>query len=254
LFLVGVEPPGEPLRPGEWAWVTLYWRAAEPPLEAPLERLGVYGRDNALVGSQKNYHGGGTYPASEWPADSIVRERLGAQVEQDLAAPVVLRLLLRIADEREPVEVARVKAVPAAWPEAGGKAADFGGQISLVAADFEPAVVAPGTAVTVTMRWRVDEAPGRVLTTFVHLGDPTQAPVAQVDGPPLGGDYPATYWEAGELFDDRFVLTLPEGLPPGNYPLQLGLYDPQNGRRLPVTIDGAGQAQDVYALGTVTVR
>jgi hypothetical protein len=104
------------------------------------------------------------------------------------------------------------------------------------------------------MRWRVDEAPGRALTTFVHLGDPTQAPVAQVDGPPLGGDYPATYWEAGELFDDRFVLTLPEGLPPGNYPLQLGLYDPQNGRRLPVTIDGAGQAQDVYALGTVTVR
>ncbi len=255
LSLVAVEPPEDEVRPGDWAWVTLYWRAEQNPTTPPLERLGLYGRANAHVGTQKNYHGGGTFPATEWPPGQVIRERLGAQVDADLAAPVALRFLLRIADDQEPLEIARVKAVPASWPEPSGEPlANFDGQLTLLQAEFEPKEAAPGTAVEADLRWVVHQAPGRDLQMFLHLGDPAQPPLVQSDAPPLGGDYPARYWAAGEVIEDHLVLPLPAELAPGTYPLQVGLYDPQDGRRLPVTMDGRRQPHDVFPLGDLIVR
>ncbi len=252
--IVAVEPRTEVVRPGEWAWVDLYWRAAETLQHAPLERLGLYGRENALVGRQLYYHGGGTFPANQWPAGQIVKDRVGVQLFDDAILPAQLRLLMRIDENRDPVEIARVKAVPRRWPQAGDSLlATFGNGIDLTATSITPVSMSPGSELVVDVQWKINNAPGSEYTTFVHLGDPAQAPLAQGDGPALGGDYPSGLWAAGEVIDDRYVLTLPEDLAPGSYPVHIGFYDPQSGARLPVEVGGEPQPHHAYLIGTVTV-
>ena len=76
-------------------------------------------------------------------------------------------------------------------------------------------------------------------TVFVHLLGPfnpaTGGPVwAQHDGQPLGGQYPTHSWLTGRVVKDRHVLTLPPDMPPGEYQVEVGLYDLASGMRLPV--------------------
>ncbi len=252
--LLAVDPQTSELGPGEWAWVDLYWRAADPPADPPYERLGLYGREGALAGSQRNYHGGGTFPANLWPAGQIVKDSVAVQLAPDARLPAQLRLLLRIDDAYEPLEIARFKAVPAVWPQASGAAlARFGGQIELMDATIAPGTASPGSEVIADVQWRVVDAPRKELTTFFHLGDPSQAPLAQGDGPALSGDYPLNLWADGEVINDRYALTLPEEIAPGRYPLHIGFYDPQSGERLSVQGTAEVSAFDAYLLGFLTV-
>jgi hypothetical protein len=112
----------------------------------------------------------------------------------------------------------------------------------------------PGDMVEVALRWQVSAAPGTDLHTFLHLGDPAQPPLAQHDGPPLGGNYPTRLWQAGEVIEDKVVLILPTSLLPGQYSLNVGLYAPDSGTRLAVLVDGEQQPDDVYPAGTITVE
>ena len=55
---------------------------------------------------------------------------------------------------------------------------------------------------------------------------------------------------------DRYDIALKPDVPPGVYPLRVGLYDPATGERLsPVrSADGAVQANDQLQLAEVEVR
>jgi hypothetical protein len=92
------------------------------------------------------------------------------------------------------------------------------------------------------------------LTTFVHMGDPNQPPLAQADGPAIAGDYPSRFWESGEIFDDRYDLRMPPDLGAGCYPVHVGLYDPSTGQRLPVWINGERQPYDALMVGWLTLE
>ncbi|MEW5959916.1 MAG: hypothetical protein AB1801_19515, partial [Chloroflexota bacterium] len=85
-----------------------------------------------------------------------------------------------------------------------------------------------------TLYWR-SELPLPVdYTTFVHLRNEAGEIVTQMDRPPLGGDYPTSLWDPGEIIADEIELPLPVELPAGGYQLVLGLYDFQSGQRLTV--------------------
>jgi hypothetical protein len=67
---------------------------------------------------------------------------------------------------------------------------------------------------------------------FVQAIGPA-GPIAQWDAQPLRGQYPTSLWPVGEVVEDRFVLTVRAGTPPGEYPLIAGLYVLPEVRRLP---------------------
>ena len=71
---------------------------------------------------------------------------------------------------------------------------------------------------------------------FVHVLDPggTQV-VAQRDAEPQDGKAPTTSWVAGEVLDDAYAISLPSGLGPGEYPVEVGVYDARSGDRLTLT-------------------
>ena len=259
LELLGARVETAEARPGEWVWLTLYWRA-EPGAGAPLLHLELFGRGFERIGNVVAYHGRGGWPAALWPAGGIVADRIAAQVRLDdsadpAAAPVEARIAVKLDEEADSVDVGTVKVVPAAWPERVAPQATLGEGIELAAARLTTTTAAPGDSVAVHVRWQVAAPPGPAdLHLFVHLGDPTQAPLAQSDGPVMGGEYPPRLWAAGEVFSESVTLTLPADLPPGDYPVQLGLYDFATGVRLPVLLDSLPSPTNTYPLGVLVVR
>ena len=84
----------------------------------------------------------------------------------------------------------------------------------------------------VTLFWTVSEIPEHDYTVFVHLYDAHAQLIASHDGPPLFGYLPTSQWPPGRIVPDRHDFALPETLPPGEYRLAAGLYDPTTGQRL----------------------
>ena len=84
----------------------------------------------------------------------------------------------------------------------------------------------------VTLHWHALETPDRNYHSFVHLLDAEGQIVAQADGQPGSGEFPTLGWLPGEYLTDTHVLQLPPDLPPGEYRLGVGLYDPKTNVRL----------------------
>jgi hypothetical protein len=241
--------------PGDVIWLTLYWRKDAPSEAVPELVVEVLGSDGQRIANLHGYHGRGQYPASEWPDGAIIADRFPLRIDPDARTPVLGRVFARLADGRSGIEVATVKVTPNEWPDPpAATLAELGDHIALTGALIWPPTAVPGETVTVEVRWYVPRgSPGADYTTLVHLGQPDQQPLVTGDRPPLAGAYPTGAWAAGETIDDAYTLALPAGLPPGRYPIWLGMYDPATGQRLPVTVDGQPQPNNVVLAGWVEV-
>jgi len=238
------------VKPGEWAWATIYWRSRPDRAgDAPIAQLEAFGRDFRRIGSLSAYHGRGNFPATLWPEGAIVADRLAVRLDEDAVAPVAANLTIKLDEGGRKADIGVVKVIPNEWPGMIEPLATLGDGIQLAAADVSPIAAAPGETVTVRLRWQVITPPGSGLRhVFVHLGDPTSPPLAQTDGPVMGNEYPSALWAAGEVFEETLTLTLPGDLPPGEYPIHVGLYEYDGGFRLPVTVDGERTPTDVFTL------
>ncbi|MGD8463919.1 MAG: hypothetical protein PVI09_08625, partial [Anaerolineae bacterium] len=83
---------------------------------------------------------------------------------------------------------------------------------------------------------------------------PANEILGQQDGVPQGGAYPTSQWQPGEVVVDRYELVIDANAPEGQHPLEIGLYRPTDGVRLPV-FDEAGQPvpDDRILLGPIMV-
>jgi hypothetical protein len=260
ITLLAAETETPETRPDGWVWLTLYWIADPVPpgseeLEAPEYVLEVLGRADAVIGKLQSYHGAGLYPASLWPPGLVVVERTAVRLAGDVTAPTLGRLNIKLAGYEDlSVDAAAIKVTPEEWPPPSAAAlAELDG-LWLTGAALSAGELRPGQTITVRLRWQVIRAPGRDLTTFVHLGVPAAPPLAQGDGTPVDGHYPTRLWAEGEVIvDDTYRLAIPTGLSPGRYPVHVGLYDPESGLRAPLTVNGERQPHDAYLVGWLRV-
>ena len=120
--------------------------------------------------------------------------------------------------------------------------------------------VRPGQRLFIDLYWQAEARPTQRHTVFAHLlgqahNPATGGPVwAGHDGEPLLGAVPTLQWPPGVVLVDRHPLTIPLETPPGTYQIEVGLYDPDTGQRLPVTGDGADPANRRLLVGRVEVR
>ncbi|HLZ08543.1 MAG TPA: hypothetical protein VKT80_08150, partial [Chloroflexota bacterium] len=140
---------------------------------------------------------------------------------------------------------------PAATPT-NPLAYTLGPAIALDGFDLSTTTVKPGGQVRLTLHWR-DVAPlTNDFTVFVHILDATDKVVAQRDAQPGSGSRPTSSWFPGDVIVDSTVLELPPGVPTGTYPIEVGMYNPGDGSRLPVVKDGQ-TAGDRIILGRLEV-
>jgi hypothetical protein len=107
----------------------------------------------------------------------------------------------------------------------------------------------PGQTLPAEFVWLPLKRPDVDYHLFLQLLTVGGALVAQHDSLPGGGYTPTSAWSPGMEVSDRHGLSLPADLPPGDYRLIAGLYDPTSGQRLPVDRGG-----DFVEIGRIALQ
>lgn len=110
------------------------------------------------------------------------------------------------------------------------RAIDFGGNLTLHCIE----TTRTADEFTGILHWEVLERPSHNLHHFVHGLDEAGTLVAQNDGEPLEGQYPTSLWRKSQHIKSGFSLTLGEDV----FQVAFGLYDPADGKRIQITVDG----------------
>lgn len=112
--------------------------------------------------------------------------------------------------------------------------------ISLEGYDLDAPRYHPGNIVYLQLWWASDAQVTRDWKVFTHLLGPAKPDGSLVwagdDAEPGQGSVPTSTWQVGELILDEHQLPLPADLPPGEYLLEIGLYEANSGRRAPVLV------------------
>ena len=126
--------------------------------------------------------------------------------------------------------------------------ARFGDAIVLESAAVSRVAEPAGDILQVTLQWRALSVPAQDYVVFVHAVDAAGQLLAQRDSPPVGGYRPTSAWDPGDEVRDRLGVRLPPSRQGGGLVLRIGLYSPQDGRRLAVAGAPAGSGSDYLAL------
>jgi hypothetical protein len=84
----------------------------------------------------------------------------------------------------------------------------------------------PGETLDLTLVWRAARGPTvDRWKVFTHLLNCDSVVVAQRDAEPGDNLRPTSTWQRGEQIQDNYGIAIPTDLPPGNYTLEIGMYD-----------------------------
>ena len=167
------------------------------------------------------------------------------RVESDIIIPpsAVGDFAIRV----DTLELARVQVEPRAGISSAGTISHptdyrLGDAIHLAGYDLPQKGFRAGENVPLTLYWSADHPLDKNYTVFVHLVgtalNPAHSPSnplwGQVDRAPREGTYPTMAWLPNEIVPDAYNVSIDPHAPAGPYQIEVGLYDPATGVRLPV--------------------
>jgi hypothetical protein len=138
--------------------------------------------------------------------------------------------------------------------------AQFGDTIRLLGYDLAADRVSPGEPIQLTLYWSADGDVGQRYKVFTHLlGDAFSAASGnflwgQVDNEPAANTRPTTTWRGAEVIVDEYAIPVAADAPPGAYRIEVGLYEPASGERLPLLGEDGSPAADHLILTTIDVE
>lgn len=150
---------------------------------------------------------------------------------------------------------------PSPSPQIVEHGAVFGTQIMLqgfgLVSEKPTTTFRPGQSVCLILQWQALDQINTDYTTFVRLvgtlnPNPNSPLWAQHDGPPLHGAKPTSTWNKGEITQDPHRFIIPPNIPPGQYQIEVGLYDSVTAQRVPV--QAIGNNNDKTVLLEVTIQ
>jgi hypothetical protein len=220
---------------------TYAWIESEPRAIQPDERERIWQAVNAQSGR--------AWLFERWltPADPL--SQTAARFQRD-AFPVAERWF-------ENSGRLTLVALPGGQPpaQAAPLTVPFAGGLSLLDFAVEQTSLAPGDILRVRLTWQAaaDSVPPGDVVAFVHLLDEAGAAnVAQHDRLLVDARQPRqSALLPGQTAPQGYGLQLPADMPPGSYPLIVGLYAADSGQRLPRADDSP---DDFLYLTNVTVQ
>lgn len=109
-----------------------------------------------------------------------------------------------------------------------------------------------GETIDVTLTWHALEQLDRPWTVFIILVDDAKQVVSERNAQPLDGAFPTNSWVGGDwIRDPKQVLIT---APPGSYRVWIGLWDPEEVRRLAMYDRGDQLAGDHVEAGRITIK
>jgi 4-amino-4-deoxy-L-arabinose transferase-like glycosyltransferase len=245
LELVGYSTP-QPLasHAGDTVDVDLFWRAAAPLAKDYATDVGIIDAQSTLTWKELSIPDEGRAPMSAWQPGQVVRDRHRIRVRPAMIG--AQSLLLSVMDPEPPgnhlpaisggarlqndaVTLTRFMVLPPALPPpAVADNVEFQDHLRLAGHSLEQSA----GQLRVALVWATSGgAPGKDYTVFVHMLTADGRQVAQHDGQPGGGAFPTSLLPAGASVADSHVLDV-AGLAPGEYKLDVGLYELSSGARL----------------------
>jgi 4-amino-4-deoxy-L-arabinose transferase-like glycosyltransferase len=257
LELLGYERGSHQVFSGD-SWGLAFWWLASSPLRSlsiKLDLLDDAGSILTLLETQPVYN---TYPFETWQTPQFVIDR------QIVTIPVELpsgdyRLQMRLTDEKGgsiyttglgPLQVVATERLFTPPPLDQEVGATFGDEIILLGYNLSPVV---NSEAELELIWRALQAPTADYIVFVHLLNPDGTCCTwQQDTMPGSGTYATGRWLPDEVVVDEYKIILPGDLPPGDYPIEIGLYIAETGQRLGVQ-SAADVTSDALLLQPLTL-
>ncbi|HSR29636.1 MAG TPA: hypothetical protein VLY63_03655, partial [Anaerolineae bacterium] len=265
LELLGWDLERYEAQPGDRVLLTLIWSVESQPLEDYRVRVLV------TDASGQTYTAGLFPPSNIWHPTSIWLPGQAWRGQMTFRLPIetqpgearlAVQLVGASGSSLGPVaELTKIQVLPTTRlfvpprPEAL-RQANFDDTILLVGADLAPDSLAAGDMLRVTLYWQALAEMDIPYTVFVHLLGTDGQVLAGHDSEPASGTRPTTGWVPGEFINDTHDLSIPRDTLPGEYVVEVGLYDAvvPNLTRLPVLGEEGQVETDRVIFGPVRVR
>jgi 4-amino-4-deoxy-L-arabinose transferase-like glycosyltransferase len=235
LVLLGWDLDDVGAQPGDELLLTLLWSVQSQP-------AGDYGAAILLTDSAGQTLDAGVFPpTNSWHPTSTWLEGQAWRGQNTFRLPIETQtgrasLGIQLVDSTTAaalgpsVELATIQIEPtsrAFTPPAPQvlRRASFEDRVMLLGSDLDPERVRPGETLSVTLYWKALSDMDIPYTVFVHLLGSDGQVVSGHDGEPVGGTRPTPGWVPGEYITDKHEVKFPDGLNPGDYVLEVGLYD-----------------------------
>ena len=256
LELLGYNWEEKPVQAGDTITFTLFWRALSDGANDYTFVLQLIDAQSQLMESGLRYRlGTEAYPTSRWQPGEVIRGQYDYTIPAWPSQPSSGKAEVRVTllDRRgvicgtaplfslEVQETKRLFEPPS--PQYPLPEGSLGGLVSLVGYDLTADSVRPSDSFILVLYWQALGPIDKSYTVFAHLLDSENWVRAQKDSLPLGGARPTTGWVPGEFIIDEYGLVVEAAAPPGEYLLEVGMYDASTGERLPV-MDVEGRVLD----------
>jgi hypothetical protein len=231
------------LHPEGWLEAKVVWGTKDAPERDWSARLGLISPLGTEV-EQVDFEPCEGWPTSAWGADAIARGFGALRVDPFIEGgtyTVTVGLIDPTTGARAgtPLDVGQVEIQAAErvfeqpvveFPVE----AVFGDSLELLGYDWQQ----DSQAIRLVLHWQARRRIPISYKFFAHILDhETGELVAQADVMPRNWTYPTTWWEEGEVVSDEIALAV-SNVPPGQYRLIVGAYDPETGTRLTITNTG----------------
>lgn len=219
------------LRPGDPLTLNLYWHVRAPLAGNTMFALRLRAADERL---EELWRGMPQTSTATWPPGRAICDHRPLRLPPSLPAG---RYTVEVAQDEAVAVLGELTVLDQARQFTSPNPqhllrADLGDSIRLVGYDL--------AGLQLTLYWQARGPTKQPYTVFVHLLDSGGRVRAQQDNQPVAGRRPTTGWATGEYIADPYTLSLPPDAGPGPYQVEIGMYDPATGTRLPA-FDTHGQ-------------
>lgn len=237
--LLGNTPPPTETLPGYDLSLKLYWQAKRTPRQDETVKLTARHASGEVIELGATSVGPATYPLSGWQKGQMMGQAVTVAFPPTAPAGEYT-VLAQIGDG----ESASLGQIIVRRPEHSSVLPDdlmpvsvtfgAGNEISLPGYTID----VNDDLVTLTLYWQAQTTLPQNYNVFVHLTGADGAMLAQRDSVPAAATRPTRTWLPGEVIADAYTIPLPPDMQPSQTAdLWVGMYNPADGIRLPVTTD-----------------
>ena len=251
--LIGYTLDADAIAAGNPLGLRLYWRLAaeETANYRPVVQLVNLGVSESWAVSQPGQFEGGKI--SRLDADKFMSDGHKLVLFDDVPpyvglVSVQLRrageggAMARLPDGSQRILLPEIIRIEAPQQPFAGRSSSyqFGGTLALHCIETK----VEADLLKASLLWEVRQRPSQDYVMFVHGTDDNGVIVSQSDREPLAGFYPTSHWRPGQHLRTSTELIISDTV----REVALGLYDPDSGSRLPVTVGGANSDKIVLPL------